>query len=62
MCVCAEVDCRAEINCVFGQPGLDDAQLLSGLDLVALRSAGPRGSTLSDAGMEILLPPAGSDW
>lgn len=53
---------------MFGQPGLDDAQLLSGLDLVALRSAGrvldPRGSTVSDAGMEILLPLQGltADW
>lgn len=45
---------------MFCQPALDDAQLLSGMDLVAPRSAGhvldPHGSVVSDAGMEILSP------
>lgn len=45
---------------MFCQPALDDAQLLSGMGLVALRSAGhvldPHRSMVSDAGMKILLP------
>lgn len=54
------IDCRAEINWVFCQPAVDDAQLLSGTDLVAPRSGGhvhdPHRSVVSDAGMEILFP------
>lgn len=54
------IDCRAEINWVFCQPAPDDAQLLSGTDLVAPRSGGhvldPHRSVVSDAGMEILFP------
>lgn len=54
------IGCRAEINWVFCQPALDDAQLLSGTDLVAPRSGGhvldPHRSVVSDAGIEILFP------